>query len=61
MSKQHKAKSTNETRNRRVFIEESKLVGVVEKLLNTPPIKRSEVKPDEQKPAKLIPPQSQAK
>ncbi len=38
-------------------VEERKLTGVLSRLLNTPPLKRQDVKVGKKKPQKLIPPQ----
>jgi hypothetical protein len=45
------------TKKKPLQIDEKQLTSVVSRLLNTPPLKREDVKVAKKKPAKLIPPQ----
>lgn len=38
-------------------VDRAKFEGIVKNLLNSPPTKREDVKPDKKKPEKLLPPQ----
>lgn len=48
----------SEDEKKSLKVDRTKFEGIVKRLLHADPLKREDVKPDEKKPDKLIPPQS---
>jgi hypothetical protein len=56
----HNVQKRHEMTDRPLKVDRKKFEGIVKNLLDTPPVKRDDVKVSKKKPEKLIPPQKLA-